>query len=96
MVVVGTGHCSDAAAASFGHGGPSECQLLKASLHPSKAQPEQVSQSILLPPSARVEPSFAVDSTCVTQRFGSWRALGSGILADMRFSGTSPPVPLVH
>jgi hypothetical protein len=95
MVVVGTGHCSDATAASLGHDGSSECQLLKAPLRSSKAQPEQVSQSIQLSSTAISTPEPTFNSTFVAQDFGSVRALGSSILASRRFSGTSPPVPLV-
>lgn len=96
MVVVGTGHCCDASALSTDLGESFECQQLKATPQPSHVASEKVSQCTQLPTDGLTAPELSLYRTFATHGIGSSRAMGSSTLADMRFSGTSPPVSLVR
>ncbi len=101
MVVVGSGQCSEAAAATFDHGGASECQLQKAVSQQSKIHSDHGNSdhgnSDHISPSAQprsliVDPVALLGSVLSSRWNNSDHALGTSILADMRFSGTSPPL----
>lgn len=96
MVVVGSGQCSEAAAATFDHGGASECQLQKAASQQSKIHSDH-GKSDYISPTAQcrsliVAPVALLGSVLSSRWNNSDHALGTSILADMRFSGTSPPL----
>jgi hypothetical protein len=93
MVVVGTGHCTDAAAANTDYKSSSECQLESARTQLPGSSLNSNSQSIHFTAPVLKAPQFSLLQELVgTQPATQSRAMGSSLLADRRFSGTSPPI----
>jgi hypothetical protein len=96
MVVVGTGHCSDASAAHIDYEDSSECRLLNVGSLPVKSSLEKVTTSSQFLARTETPLEQSLYKSFETLGVVNGRALGSSVLADMRFSGTSPPIHLVR